>query len=109
MQPQGHMQVISNMVDFDMDPQAALDAGRFQVTAGNLTDLSKGVVVGQWVYMCTPLAWTGDCSARDAPAAPTPAPAAPLRLLLLYMYAQPYMYPAIPTLAPIGSDFEKTS
>ena len=31
MQPQGHMQVISNMVDFGMDPQAALDAGRFQV------------------------------------------------------------------------------
>eukprot|EP01046_Picozoa_sp_COSAG06_P059574 COSAG06_NODE_12368_length_1390_cov_1.370256_1_plen_310_part_00 len=45
MQPQGHMQVISNMVDFGMDPQAALDAGRFQVAAGNQSDLSKGVVV----------------------------------------------------------------
>ena len=28
-----------------MDPQAALDAPRFQVTAGNQADLSKGVVV----------------------------------------------------------------
>jgi gamma-glutamyltranspeptidase/glutathione hydrolase len=45
MQPQGHMQVISNMVDFGMDPQAALDADRFQVAAGNQSDLSKGVLV----------------------------------------------------------------
>eukprot|EP00897_Mesotaenium_endlicherianum_P009703 jgi/Mesen1/8761/ME000524S08058 len=29
MQPQGHLQVISNMVDFQLDPQAALDAPRF--------------------------------------------------------------------------------
>ncbi len=34
MQPQGHLQVISNMVDFGMDSQTALDALRFQV-AGN--------------------------------------------------------------------------
>ena len=32
MQPQGHLQVISNMVDFGMDAQRALDAPRFQVT-----------------------------------------------------------------------------
>jgi gamma-glutamyltranspeptidase/glutathione hydrolase len=30
-QPQGHLQVISNMVDFDMDAQRALDALRFSI------------------------------------------------------------------------------
>ncbi|MCI0799816.1 MAG: gamma-glutamyltransferase [Chloroflexi bacterium] len=32
MQPQGHLQVISNLVDFGMDPQQALNALRFIVT-----------------------------------------------------------------------------
>jgi gamma-glutamyltranspeptidase/glutathione hydrolase len=31
MQPQGHLQVIVNMVDHGLDPQAALDAPRFRV------------------------------------------------------------------------------
>ena len=31
MQPQGHLQVLSNMVDFGMDAQAALDALRFRI------------------------------------------------------------------------------
>ncbi|MCT2537222.1 gamma-glutamyltransferase family protein [Aquibacillus koreensis] len=30
MQPQGHMQVIMNMIDFGLNPQAALDAPRWQ-------------------------------------------------------------------------------
>ena len=30
MQPQGHMQVIMNMIDFKLNPQAALDAPRWQ-------------------------------------------------------------------------------
>ena len=34
MQPQGHLQVISAMVDDDLDPQSALDRPRFCLQAG---------------------------------------------------------------------------
>ncbi|WP_270181306.1 gamma-glutamyltransferase family protein [Alkalihalobacillus sp. CinArs1] len=34
MQPQGHVQVVSNLLDFHLNPQAALDAPRWQWTEG---------------------------------------------------------------------------
>ncbi|MFW6368370.1 MAG: gamma-glutamyltransferase, partial [Spirochaetota bacterium] len=36
MQPQGHLQVISAMIDYGMDPQAALDRPRFQLEDGQV-------------------------------------------------------------------------
>ena len=35
MQPQGHLQVLSNMIDFDMTPQEALDCFRFRVSGAH--------------------------------------------------------------------------
>lgn len=35
MQPQGHLQVVMNLVDFKMNPQSALDAPRWQWMEGN--------------------------------------------------------------------------
>ncbi|MCL6517546.1 gamma-glutamyltransferase family protein [Alicyclobacillus sp.] len=34
MQPQGHLQVVMNLIDFHLNPQAALDAPRWQWTEG---------------------------------------------------------------------------
>ena len=39
MQPQGHVQVIMNMIDFQLNPQAALDAPRWQWMEGKKVKL----------------------------------------------------------------------
>lgn len=43
MQPQGHLQVGINMIDFGMDPQTALDAPRFNWTKGMEVGLESAV------------------------------------------------------------------
>lgn len=42
MQPQGHLQVIMNTVDFGMNPQEALDAPRWQWTSGKNIEVEQG-------------------------------------------------------------------
>ncbi len=42
-QAQGHLQVISNMVDFELGPQPALDALRFSIGLDGVVDLEEGV------------------------------------------------------------------
>ncbi|MBS4205505.1 gamma-glutamyltransferase [Lederbergia citrea] len=42
MQPQGHFQVISNTIDFHLNPQAALDAPRWQWMEGKKVVLEPG-------------------------------------------------------------------
>jgi gamma-glutamyltranspeptidase/glutathione hydrolase len=45
MQPQGHVQVVLNTVDWKMNPQAALDAPRWHVTTGLSVLVEQGVPV----------------------------------------------------------------
>ncbi|MFQ5577103.1 MAG: gamma-glutamyltransferase, partial [Anaerolineae bacterium] len=42
MQPQGQVQVVCNVVDFNMDPQQALDAPRFRWLEGNSVAVEPG-------------------------------------------------------------------
>lgn len=41
MQPQGHVQVIMNTLDFGLNPQAALDAPRWQWTSGRQFEIER--------------------------------------------------------------------
>jgi len=41
MQPQGHMQVVMNTVDFNLNPQSALDAPRWQWQKGKLFEVES--------------------------------------------------------------------
>jgi len=43
MQPQGHLQVVCNILDFGMNPQEALDAPRFRWDRGRVVALEPGV------------------------------------------------------------------
>ena len=43
MQPQGHLQVVANVVDFGMNPQQALDAPRFRFDEGYKVAVESGV------------------------------------------------------------------
>ncbi len=42
MQPQGHMQVVMNLVDYHLNPQAALDAPRWQWMGGRKVGIEPG-------------------------------------------------------------------
>ena len=43
MQAQGQLQVICNLIDFDMNPQSALDAPRFRVVEDGGLALEEGI------------------------------------------------------------------
>ncbi len=54
MQPQGHLQIISALIDADMDPQAALDRPRFCILGGEASGkvaLEKGIDVDVMAYL----------------------------------------------------------
>jgi gamma-glutamyltranspeptidase/glutathione hydrolase len=43
MQPQAHVQVLANIIDFGMNPQSALDAPRWQWSSGRRVSLEVGM------------------------------------------------------------------
>ena len=46
MQPQGHLQVMRNLVELGMDPQDAVDAPRFRVMSGGRVEFEAGTSQG---------------------------------------------------------------
>jgi gamma-glutamyltranspeptidase/glutathione hydrolase len=63
MQPQGHLQVACNLIDFGLDPQQALDAPRFRV----LVNADEGEASGRPDYevmLESGLSWAADDLAR---------------------------------------------
>ncbi|CAN5772147.1 gamma-glutamyltransferase [soil metagenome] len=62
MQPQGHLQVVCNLIDFEMNPQAALDAPRFRVLEGGMLALEDGLSEN----VCGQLASLGHNVASDS-------------------------------------------
>ena len=64
MQPQGHVQVISNLIDFNFNPQQALDMPRFCIMNGE----AKGAVA---LEEGIPVSVMSDLSAMGHPVVPT--------------------------------------
>jgi len=52
MQPQGHLQVIMNTVDFHMNPQSALDAPRFCWKEGKKIDIENSITPEVFNELC---------------------------------------------------------
>ena len=90
MQPQGHVQVMINTLDYAMNPQEALDAPRWQWVGGKRIQLEPGFDAGIAEELrrrgtrsnpATPLTSavarsSGATAAASSAAAPSPAPTA---------------------------------